>query len=118
MENKKLELHTFKGLKVHAVQKYIKHKIWLAIQKKCELKEQYENGEFDSDSKFYTQMNIQNGVIKGLKELGTELGRVGSGLEVPYEIPTKTYPNPKTLIINELDEQDMQPIDNQSVINY
>ena len=118
MENKTLELHTFKGLRVHAVQKYIKHKIWLAIQKKCELKEKHQNGEFDSDSKFYTAINIQNGIIMGLKELGTELGRVGSGLEVKYEIPTKTYENPKTLRINELGEQDTQPIDNQSVTNY
>jgi hypothetical protein len=118
MENKTLELHTFKGLRVHAVQKYIKHKIWLAIQKKCELKEKHQNGEFDSDSKFYTAINIQNGIIMGLKELGNELGRVQSGLEVKYEIPTKTYENPKTLRINELCEQDIQPIDNQSVMNY
>jgi chromosome segregation ATPase len=101
LENKTLELHTFKGMKITTLQKYIKHKIWLGIQKKCELKEKY-----------------QNGVIMGLKELGTELGRVQSGLEVRYEFPTKTYPNPKTLRINELGEQDTQPIENQSVTNY
>jgi hypothetical protein len=118
LETKKLELYTFKAMKIQSIQKYIKHKIWLGIQKKCELKEQYQNGEFENDSKFFTAINIQNGIIKGLKELGTELGRVQSGLEVPYEIPTKTYPNPKSLKINELDEQDSQPIDNQSVTNY
>ena len=115
---KQLELHTFKGMKVSTLQKYIKHKIWLGIQKKCELKEMYENGEFESDSKFYTQINIQNGVLKALKELGTELGRVQNRLEVRYEFPTKVYPNPKTLVINELDTEDTQPIDNQSVIDY
>jgi hypothetical protein len=118
LETKTLELHTFKGMKITTLQKYIKHKIWLGIQKKCELKEKYQNGEFENDSKFFTQINIQNGIIMGLKELGTELGRVQSGLEVRYEFPTKTYPNPKTLRINELGEQDTQPIDNQSVTDY
>lgn len=120
MENfeKQLELHTFKGMKVSTLQKYIKHKIWLGIQKKCELKERYQNGEFETDSKFFTLINIQNGELKALKELGTELGRVQNGLEVRYEFPTKVYPNPKTLVINELDTEDTQPIDNQSVTNY
>lgn len=118
MENKSLELHTFKGMKITTLQKYIKHKIWLGIQKKCELKEMYENGEFETDSKFYTQINIQNGVLKGLKELGNELGRVQNGLEVKYEQPTKIYEKHNPLVINELDTEDTQPIDNQSVIDY
>jgi hypothetical protein len=118
MENKTLELHTFKGMKITTLQKYIKHKVWLGIQKKCELKEKYQNGEFETDSKFYTQINIQNGIISGLRELHNELGRVQSGLEVRYEFPTKVYQNPKALSINELGEADTQPIDNQSVTNY
>jgi hypothetical protein len=118
METKTLELHTFKGMKITTLQKYIKHKIWLGIQKKCELKEKYQNGEFETDSKYYTQINIQNGVLKGLKELHTELGRVQSGLEVRYEQPTKVYEKPNTLILNELCTEDTQPIDNQSVTNY
>ena len=118
MENKTLELHTFKGMKITTLQKYIKHKIWLGIQKKCEIKERYQNGEFETDSKYYTQINIQNGVLKGLKEIHTELGRVQSGLEVRYEQPTKIYEKPNQLVINELDTEDTQPIDNQSVTNY
>jgi len=118
METKTLELHTFKGMKITTLQKYIKHKIWLGIQTKCELKEQYQNGEFETDSKFYTQINIQNGVLKGLKELHTELGRVQSGLEVRYEQPTKVYEKPNQLVINELSTDDIQPIDNQSVTDY
>ena len=118
MENKSLELHTFKGMKISTLQKYIKHKIWLGIQKKCELKEMYENGEFETDSKFYTQINIQNGVLKALKELGSELGRVQNGLEVKYEQPTKIYQKPNPLVINELSTEDTQPIDNQSVTDY
>jgi len=118
METKTLELHTFKGMKITTLQKYITHKIWLSIQKKCELKEQYQNGEFETDSKFYTQINIQNGVLKGLKELHTELGRVQSGLEVRYEQPTKVYEKPNQLVINELSTDDIQPIDNQSVTDY
>lgn len=118
MEKKTLELHTFKGMKITTLQKYIKHKIWLGIQKKCELKEKYQNGEFETDSKYYTQINIQNGVLKGLKELHTELGRVQSGLEVRYEQPNKVYEKPNTLILNELCTEDTQPIDNQSVTNY
>jgi len=115
MENKTLELHTFKGMKITTLQKYIKHKIWLGIQKKCELKEKYQNGEFETDSKFFTQINIQNGIIMGLKDLGTELGRVQSGLEVKYEFPTKVYEKHTPLEINELDYYNLQPIDNQSV---
>jgi hypothetical protein len=74
MEKKTLDLHIFKSMKVQTIQKYITHKIWLGIQKKCELKEKYQNGEFENDSKFFTAINIQNGIIMGLKELGTELG--------------------------------------------
>jgi len=118
METKTLELHTFKGMKITTLQKYITHKIWLSIQTKCELKEKYQNGEFETDSKFYTQINIQNGVLKGLKELHTELGRVQSGLEVRYEQPTKVYEKPNQLVINELSTDDIQPIDNQSVTDY
>ena len=118
MENKTLELHTFKGMKITTLQKYIKHKIWLGIQKKCEIKERYQNGEFETDSKYYTQINIQNGVLKGLKEIHTELGRVQSGLEVTYQQPTKVYEKHTPLEINELDYQNTQPIDNQSVTNY
>jgi len=118
METKTLELHTFKGMKITTLQKYITHKIWLSIQKKCELKEKYQNGEFETDSKFYTQINIQNGIISGLKDLSSELGRVQSGLEVRYEFPTKVYQNPNTLSINELGEAGTQPIDNQSVTDY
>ena len=118
MENKTLELHTFKGMKITTLQKYIKHKIWLGIQKKCEIKERYQNGEFETDSKYYTQINIQNGVLKALKEIHTELGRVHCGLEVRYEQPTKIYEKPNQLVINELDTEDTQPIDNQSVTNY
>ena len=105
-------------MKITTLQKYIKHKIWLGIQKKCEIKERYQNGEFETDSKYYTQINIQNGVLKGLKEIHTELGRVQSGLEVRYEQPTKIYEKPNQLVINELDTEDTQPIDNQSVTNY
>jgi hypothetical protein len=115
MEKKTLDLHIFKSMKVQTIQKYITHKIWLSIQKKCELKEKYQNGEFETDSKFFTQINIQNGIIMGLKELGTELGRVQSGLEVIYQQPTKVYEKHTSLKINELDYEDMQPADNQSV---
>ena len=118
MEKKTLDLHIFKSMKVSTIQKYITHKIWLSIQKKCELKEMYQNGEFETDSKFFTQINIQNGIIMGLKELGTELGRVQSGLEVTYQQPTKVYEKHTPLEINELDYQNTQPIDNQSVIDY
>jgi hypothetical protein len=115
---KTLKPITSRVLKIQSIQLYIKHQIWLAIQKKCEIREKFENGEYETDSKYWSAVNIQNGIILGLKKLGTDLGRAYNGIEVEYQQPTKIYPNPKSLKINELDEQDLQPIDNQSVTNY
>jgi hypothetical protein len=112
---KTLQATTVKVVRIPHIQMYIKHQIWLAIQKKCEIKEKYENGEYETDSKFFTAINIQNGIIIGLKSLGTDLGRAYSGVEVEYENPTKVYPKHSPLIINELDYENMQPADNQSV---
>jgi hypothetical protein len=109
---------TTKVLKIQSMHAYIKHQIWLAIHKKCEIREKFENGEYETDSKYWSAVNIQNGIILGLKKLGTDLGRAYNGIEVEYEQPTKIYQKHNPLEINELGEEDTQPIDNQSVTNY
>jgi hypothetical protein len=119
MKTKSLKATTIKVVKIQSIQSYIKHQIWLGIQRKCELKESFDLGMYEgTPSKYFSEINILNGKISAYKEIGTTLGRVYSGIDEEYEIPTKVYAKGKPLEINELGEEDMQPIDNQSVTNY
>lgn len=116
---KSLKSTTIKLVKIQAIQAYIKHQIWFTIQKKCELKERFELGEYEgTSSKFFSEMNILNGKIAAYKEMGTTLGRAYSGIDVEYETPTKVYSKHKPLEINELDVDEINLIDNQSVTHY
>ena len=104
-----------KQFPIPSLRNYIKHKIWLSIQKKMELRERWENGEFEKDGMYWRKVNIHNGVIGGLQGLLNDLNRAYEGNEVKWEMPEKVYPNPKSLEINELEGLDSEPIDNQSV---
>jgi hypothetical protein len=119
MKTKSLKATTIKVVKIQSIQSYIKHQIWLGIQRKCELNENFNLGLYKgTPSKYFSEINTLNGKISAYKEIGTTLGRVYSGIEEEYEIPTKVYAKAKPLEINELGEEDTQPIDNQSVTNY
>ena len=99
---KEFKMAMIKNLKPSQLQAYIKHQIWLCIQTKEQLKESFQNGEFDNPGKFYQAVNYQNGKIASLSELYTDIGRMGSGITLPYLMPDKIYENPTKVIEDEV----------------